>query len=323
MAEAVLVIDAKGEILLANPAAGKMLRYQAGHERPQLRQLSVAYHADGVTRLTRRRNAVGAGAARRAIRRAGNRRPPHRRPRAAASRGQRPAAARRLRRHQRRGAGLPRHHRLARNRAQAAAVAETRRHRQAHRRRRARLQQHADRDHRHHRNAGRGPAEPAGAAEDRRADRPGGRTLQRADPASARLRPPPAAASAQCRHQRHRARYRQTAAPDARRADRDQLDPRAGSGDLAYRPLAARELRAQHGDQRPRRDAERRQAVAGDPQRRARRSLCAGQSGRAARPLCDARGQRHRHRHVQRGAGQGVRAVLHHQGGRQGLRARA
>ena len=37
---------------------------------------------------------------------------------------------------------------------------------------------------------------------------------------------------------------------------------------------------AQHGDQRPRRDAERRQAVAGDPQRRARRGLCAGQSGR-------------------------------------------
>ena len=113
-----------------------------------------------------------------------------------------------------------------------------------------------------------------------------------------------------------------TAAPDARRADRDQLDPRAGSGDRPYRRLAARQLRAQHGDQRPRRDAERRQAAAGDPQRRARRGLCAGQSRRAARSLRDARGQRHRHRHVAGGAGQGVRAVLHHQGSRQGLRPR-
>ena len=39
---------------------------------------------------------------------------------------------------------------------------------------------------------------------------------------------------------------------------------------------------AQHGDQRPRRHAGGRQAVAGDPQRRARRGLCGGQSRRAA-----------------------------------------
>ena len=54
-------------------------------------------------------------------------------------------------------------------------------------------------------------------------------------------------------------------------------------------------------------------------QRRARRSLCARKSGREARPLCDARGQRHRRRHVAGRTGQGVRAVLHHQGSRQGF----
>ena len=51
MAEAVLVLDPKGDILLANPAAEKMLRYRQGMSVRQLRRLSVAYHADGVTRL--------------------------------------------------------------------------------------------------------------------------------------------------------------------------------------------------------------------------------------------------------------------------------
>ena len=32
MAEAVLVIDANGKILLSNPAAEKMLRYKPGHD---------------------------------------------------------------------------------------------------------------------------------------------------------------------------------------------------------------------------------------------------------------------------------------------------
>src|SRR6185295_13436978 len=50
--------------------------------------------------------------------------------------------------------------------------------RQAHRRRRARLQQHADGDHRHHRNAGRQPRARASVAEDRRIDRSGGGPLQ-------------------------------------------------------------------------------------------------------------------------------------------------
>ena len=51
MAEAVLVIDANGEILLSNPAAEKMLRYQAGMTVEQVRSLSTAFQADGVTPL--------------------------------------------------------------------------------------------------------------------------------------------------------------------------------------------------------------------------------------------------------------------------------
>ena len=51
MAEAVLVIDTKGEILLSNPAAEKMLRYRPGMTVEQLRSLSTAFHADGVTPL--------------------------------------------------------------------------------------------------------------------------------------------------------------------------------------------------------------------------------------------------------------------------------
>ena len=51
VAEAVLVLNAKGEILLANPAAEKMLHYRQGMSVRQLRRLSVAYYADGVTRL--------------------------------------------------------------------------------------------------------------------------------------------------------------------------------------------------------------------------------------------------------------------------------
>jgi len=54
MAEAVLVIDAKGDILLSNPAAEKMLRYRAGMTVEQVRSLSTAFHADGVTPLPTR-----------------------------------------------------------------------------------------------------------------------------------------------------------------------------------------------------------------------------------------------------------------------------
>jgi PAS domain S-box-containing protein len=52
VAEAVIVLDATGDIILANEAAGKVLRYRPGMNVRELRHLSVAYHADGVTRLT-------------------------------------------------------------------------------------------------------------------------------------------------------------------------------------------------------------------------------------------------------------------------------
>ena len=51
MAEAVLVIDTKGEILLSNPAAEKMLRVRSGMTVELLRSLNTAFHADGVTPL--------------------------------------------------------------------------------------------------------------------------------------------------------------------------------------------------------------------------------------------------------------------------------
>ena len=51
MAEAALVIDRNGEVLLSNPAAEKMLRYRPGMNVNGLRALSTQYHADGVTPL--------------------------------------------------------------------------------------------------------------------------------------------------------------------------------------------------------------------------------------------------------------------------------
>ena len=49
MAEAVLVIDGSGTVLLSNPAAEKMLRYKPGMTLQNLRGLSSVYNADGVT----------------------------------------------------------------------------------------------------------------------------------------------------------------------------------------------------------------------------------------------------------------------------------
>ncbi|MDI1263017.1 MAG: ATP-binding protein [bacterium] len=51
MAEAVLVIDNKGEVLLSNPAAERMLRYRPGTTVGLLRSMSSVFHADGVTPL--------------------------------------------------------------------------------------------------------------------------------------------------------------------------------------------------------------------------------------------------------------------------------
>ena len=52
MAEAVLVIDTRGLVLLSNAAAERMLRYQPGMTIDQLRQLSAVYHADGSTPMS-------------------------------------------------------------------------------------------------------------------------------------------------------------------------------------------------------------------------------------------------------------------------------
>ena len=52
VAEAVLVLDTKGEILLANAAATKMLNFRPGMTVREVRRMSVGYRADGITRLT-------------------------------------------------------------------------------------------------------------------------------------------------------------------------------------------------------------------------------------------------------------------------------
>src|SRR5712672_412675 len=54
MAEAVLVIDTKGRVLLSNPAAERMLRYRPGMTVELLRSLSTVFRADGVTPLPSR-----------------------------------------------------------------------------------------------------------------------------------------------------------------------------------------------------------------------------------------------------------------------------
>jgi PAS domain S-box-containing protein len=51
MAEAVLVIDADGTVLLSNPAAERMLLHRTGMNLGNLRALSDVYHGDGVTLL--------------------------------------------------------------------------------------------------------------------------------------------------------------------------------------------------------------------------------------------------------------------------------
>ncbi|MHC2619648.1 PAS domain S-box-containing protein [Bradyrhizobium huanghuaihaiense] len=49
MAEAVLVIDAEGNVLLSNPAAERMLLHRTGMNLGNLRALSDVFHGDGVT----------------------------------------------------------------------------------------------------------------------------------------------------------------------------------------------------------------------------------------------------------------------------------
>jgi PAS domain S-box-containing protein len=51
MAEAVLVIDAEGNVLLSNPAAERMLLHRTGMNLRNLRSLSDVFHGDGITPL--------------------------------------------------------------------------------------------------------------------------------------------------------------------------------------------------------------------------------------------------------------------------------
>ncbi|MDA9401899.1 CHASE3 domain-containing protein [Bradyrhizobium sp. CCBAU 45389] len=54
MAEAVLVIDAEGNVLLSNPAAERMLLHRAGMNLGNLRALSDVFHGDGLTPMKAR-----------------------------------------------------------------------------------------------------------------------------------------------------------------------------------------------------------------------------------------------------------------------------
>ena len=144
----------------------------------------------------------------------------------------------------------------------------------------------------------------------RQADRPAARLLApaaaRAEARSTSTRPSPACATC--------CKARWAAASASRRSCRRRSV--AGAG----RPDAARTRHPQSRDQCARRDGGRRRADASRPPMCTLASRRA--SGGAAAPgdyvtVCVVR---HRHRHDRRGAAQGVRAVLHDQGSRQGLR---
>ena len=133
------------------------------------------------------------------------------------------------------------------HRVPGPAGAEDGSHRPAHRRRRARLQQHPDRDHRHHRNPRRRGQGPPASGPDHQSDQRRGGARRRPHPASAGLRPPSAAAAAQHRRQRPGHRCGAAAAADARRADRNRIDAVAG-----FRAGADRSQPALDRDPQPR-----------------------------------------------------------------------
>ena len=94
--------------------------------------------------------------------------------------------------------------------------------------------------------------------------------------------------------------------------------PVAGQG----RSRAAGRGHPQPRDQRARCHAQGRHRQHRDPQRPPRPRLCRRQSRSDARRVRPARGQRHRRRHERGGDRALLRAVLHHQGDREGHRAR-
>ena len=211
-----------------------------------------------------------------------------------------------------------RHDRAARPAGEPRPEPEDAGDRPARRRRRARLQQRADRDHRLFRPPARQPPADRPVLPGHHADQaerqPGGGP----GAAAARLLAPADAEAADAAAQRRPVGTADAAAPPRRRADRARRRPQprpvAGQG----RPQPVRAGHRQSRRQRPRRDAGRRQDHAAHPQRPGGGMRELQGRERRSRRLRAGRGRGHRARHPGRGAGQDLRAVLHHQGGRQG-----
>ncbi len=155
------------------------------------------------------------------------------------------------------------------------------------------------------------------------ADRPRRRALPRADPASARLRPPPAAGAAHRRHQRHRGstspkllrptlgeqiEINSVLAPDVASV---HIDPSQLANSLLNLAINARDAMPNGGKLL----FETSNILLDDAYAAANPDIAPGRYVLLA--VSDTGTGM-----SQRGAGQGVRAVLHHQGGRQGLRPR-
>ena len=141
---------------------------------------------------------------------------------------------------------------------------------------------------------------------------------RRAHAAPARLLAPPAAQSQGPRPQQISPRRGRLSAALARGDDRTRGHRRARPLADRGRRAAARDEPGQPRGQRPRRDAERRQADGGSLKSDARPRLLPRQSGSRARPVCGRLRQRHRPRHDGGCDSPRFRAVFHHQGDRPG-----
>ena len=139
------------------------------------------------------------------------------------------------------------------------------------------------------------------------------------------LQPPADPQAGGHRPLRRRARHAEHAAPADRRGRRARV-PRSTTplGHVKADPSQIEQVHPQPRGQRPGRHARRRHA---DHRDAAASYLDAGDAadhlGAAAGPLRHAGGERHRHRHGRSHAAAHLRAVLHHQGDRQGHRPRA